>query len=253
MNYEPLSDDEELMVRVRDQDDCRAFDLLHSRYKGRLLGFVGRFVSQEQNALELHDVVWMKVWKNRDQFVCGQTEYGGSRFAAWLFSIAANVARDDLRRGRRCPLVLDVDSPRDEGEPSSIEAMTSQEHSPDAEMLFEEFQREVRESLSELTARELLAYSLSERIGSESILGFIDAVLGCSRSAAYTLVCRAKKKLRRCLQLKGYFAVLPNSIPKGAWIVFYFEVPATQKRPTMRLALVWLAPADRDGVDPVDY
>lgn len=83
--------DEELMERFCKGDE-RAFDALFARHAGPVHAFLTRMVGDSAQAEDLLQITFLSVVRSRDRF--DRT----ARVAPWLFSIAANAARDALRR-----------------------------------------------------------------------------------------------------------------------------------------------------------
>ena len=88
--------DEELMERFCDGDG-RAFEALYARHARPVQSFLQRMVGDAAAAEDLLQVSFLSVIRSPDRW------RRGSRVAPWLFSIAANAARDALRRRRRTP------------------------------------------------------------------------------------------------------------------------------------------------------
>jgi RNA polymerase sigma factor (sigma-70 family) len=86
--------DEELMNRFCGGDEG-AFDSLFSRYAGRVQAYLVPMVRDPALAEDLMQTTFLSVIRSRDRYT------RGASVAAWLFSIAANAARDTLRRRRR--------------------------------------------------------------------------------------------------------------------------------------------------------
>ena len=84
-------DDVRLMLAFRDGDE-RAFDALFERWAGRVLRFVERMVREPAVAEDLVQETFLRVWRARARY---QPE---ARFSTWLFTIAGNAARNELRR-----------------------------------------------------------------------------------------------------------------------------------------------------------
>src|SRR5262245_19171629 len=79
------------MLAFRDGDE-RAFDALFERWAGRVLRFVERMVRDAGVAEELVQETFLRVWRARERYV------PEARFSTWLFTIAGNAARNELRR-----------------------------------------------------------------------------------------------------------------------------------------------------------
>ena len=92
-----VDEDVRLMLAFRDGDE-RAFDALFERWAGRVLRFVERMVGEASVAEDLVQETFVRVWRARERY---QPE---ARFSTWLFTIAGNAARNELRRPfRRAP------------------------------------------------------------------------------------------------------------------------------------------------------
>ncbi len=73
----------------------RAFDLLFTRFHSRLHGFLRPMVKNDALAEDLLQSTFLSVIRSRDRWDPSTT------VAPWLFAIAANAARDSLRRSNR--------------------------------------------------------------------------------------------------------------------------------------------------------
>src|SRR5438552_15588972 len=77
--------------------DARAFEQLFVRLAPRVHGFFLRSFRETAAADDLLQVTFMKVHKARDQY------RRDLKVAPWVFTIAARVRLDELRRRRRLP------------------------------------------------------------------------------------------------------------------------------------------------------
>lgn len=85
------------MLAFRDGDDA-AFDALFKRWAGKLLRFLERMVRDQAVAEELVQETFLRVHRARARYVAD------AKFSTWLYTIATNVARNELRRPfRRAP------------------------------------------------------------------------------------------------------------------------------------------------------
>jgi RNA polymerase sigma-70 factor (ECF subfamily) len=92
-----VDEDVRLMLAFRDGDD-RAFEALFARWAGRVLRFVERIVGEAGVAEDLVQETFARVWRARSRY------QPDARFSTWLFTIAGNAARNELRRPfRRAP------------------------------------------------------------------------------------------------------------------------------------------------------
>jgi RNA polymerase sigma-70 factor (ECF subfamily) len=90
-------EDVRLMLAFRGGDDA-AFEALFERWAARLLRFLERMVRDTAVAEELVQETFLRVHRARTRYE------PDAKFSTWLYTIAANVARNELRRPfRRAP------------------------------------------------------------------------------------------------------------------------------------------------------
>lgn len=83
--------DEDLMDRVA-RDDEKAFTELVRRFQGRVINLVSRVLNDRECADDLTQEVFVRVYVHRRNY------RHGSKFSTWLFTIAANLAKNEIRR-----------------------------------------------------------------------------------------------------------------------------------------------------------
>jgi len=86
------------------------FEVLVERYRVRLYRFVQRFTNDAEDARDVTQDVFMKVYGALDSY---DPKY---KFSTWLFRIAGNAAIDHLRRRRIRALPLDLPPDEEGGE-----------------------------------------------------------------------------------------------------------------------------------------
>jgi len=97
--------------RLRAQDDAtvvgaflsgeeRAFQELVERYQTRLLNFIYRTIGDREKAEDLVQEVFIRVYRHIHRF--DRTK----KFSTWVYTIASNLAKNELRNRSRNPLVL---------------------------------------------------------------------------------------------------------------------------------------------------
>ena len=91
---DPSGSDARIVDAVR-RGDQHAFGELVNRYERRLIGVIRRFVPQHEQAEDLAQETFLKVYRRIDQFDPSR------RFGPWLFQIGVNLALDWLRRRKR--------------------------------------------------------------------------------------------------------------------------------------------------------
>jgi RNA polymerase sigma-70 factor (ECF subfamily) len=78
----------------------RAFNELVERYQTRLLNFVYRTTGDRERAEDLVQETFIRVYRHLHRF--DQTK----KFSTWIYTIASNLAKNELRNRSRNPLVL---------------------------------------------------------------------------------------------------------------------------------------------------
>jgi RNA polymerase sigma-70 factor (ECF subfamily) len=78
----------------------RAFQELVERYQTRLLNFVFRTIGDRERAEDLVQEVFIRVYRHIHRFDTTK------KFSTWVYTIASNLAKNELRNRSRNPLVL---------------------------------------------------------------------------------------------------------------------------------------------------
>jgi RNA polymerase sigma-70 factor (ECF subfamily) len=113
-----LDEDVRLMLAFRDGDDA-AFDALFERWAARLLRFLERMVKDEAVAEELVQETFLRVHRARARYA------PDAKFSTWLYTIASNAARNELRRPFRRAPHDSTDALRSDGPPLELAAEES--------------------------------------------------------------------------------------------------------------------------------
>src|SRR5689334_25277292 len=74
------------------EDDERAFPELVWRFQGRVINLISRVLNDRECADDLAQEVFVRVFVHRRNY------RHGSKFSTWLFTIAANLAKNEIRR-----------------------------------------------------------------------------------------------------------------------------------------------------------
>ena len=79
------------MARVA-EDDERAFTELVRRFQGRVANLIARVINDRENVDDLAQECFVRVFVHRRNY------RRGSKFSTWVFTIAANLAKNEIRR-----------------------------------------------------------------------------------------------------------------------------------------------------------
>lgn len=80
--------------------DAQAFGALVDRYQVRLLNFINRAIDDRARAEDLVQDVFVRVFRHLPRF--DRTK----KFSTWIYTIASNLTKNELRSRSRNPLVL---------------------------------------------------------------------------------------------------------------------------------------------------
>jgi RNA polymerase sigma-70 factor (ECF subfamily) len=110
------------LVNAYLEGETRSFDVLVERYQTRLLNFVYRIVGDRERAEDLVQEVFVRVYRHLGRFDRSK------KFSTWIYTIASNLAKNELRNRSRNPLVLFTSMTKgweDEERPLEFEDPTS--------------------------------------------------------------------------------------------------------------------------------
>ena len=88
------------VVELHLTGDMRAFTVLVERYQARLLNFVYRIVGDRERSEDLVQEAFIRVHRHLARFDRSK------KFSTWIYTIASNLAKNELRNRARSPLVL---------------------------------------------------------------------------------------------------------------------------------------------------
>lgn len=183
--------DEELVQRIKN-GDMDAFEELVCRYEGKIYSVAYRFMGNHADAGDLAQDTFIRMYQALPGF------RGDSSFATWLYRIAANACRDELRkRQRRRNVSMDE---LIEHSPTNVPVAASADL-PEEAAQRHETQRQVQECLDRLSGDHKLILLMREIQGMS--YEEIAAVLGCSLGTVKSRISRARNALKEKIKEKG--------------------------------------------------
>ncbi len=196
MCLEKLSD-EDLMGRFAHGDN-QAFELLLSRYRQQLYGFIYRNLGRHDRADDVFQDVFFEVIRARRQY------RPGLKFSAWLFRIARNRAVDRLRRDALREMAS-LDDPR-EGEGGDgdglVGRMACAQPDPERVAMESELARALEVAMDRLPHEQREVLWLKETSGLS--LAEVARVVGTSENTVKSRLRYALEKIRAELGRQGY-------------------------------------------------
>ncbi len=176
--------DESLFAAYLDGDRA-AFQDLMQRYSNELLHFLIRFLGSRAAAEDVFQDTFLQIHISADTFDLSR------RFKPWLFTIAANKARDYHRKHRRRTM-MSLSTPigdNEEGQ-SFIDLLETDVPSPDLPLSVDERSALVKEVVDDLSPhlREILLLSYFQRLSYNQIADVLAIPLGTVKSRLHTAV-----------------------------------------------------------------
>jgi len=177
--------DEELLVAYRN-GDRPSFSALVERYRRELFHFLVRFLGDRAAAEDIFQETFLQVHQSADQFDTQR------RFRPWLFTIAANKARDLMRSQSRRPTnpLQATISPNDDEGGQFIDLMEASEPMPGEAMEREELQKVVQATVESMPdhLREILLLSYFHQFPYKEISDILGIPLGTVKSRLHAAV-----------------------------------------------------------------
>lgn len=90
--------DEELIAKFQNGDIYAYEEIVH-RYKDQLINFIYHFLGDRIDAEDVTQETFLRVYRNKHLY------RNIAKFSTWIYTIASNLARTELRRRRRRKLL----------------------------------------------------------------------------------------------------------------------------------------------------
>lgn len=177
-----MAADEELVAAFVTGDQ-EAFAELVQRYRRELFSFLQRFINEATLAEDLFQETFIQVYRSAAKFDTKR------RFRPWLFTIAANKARDHLRANvRRGTLSLDNVTGRDDQQATFMDLMESDMPAAPERLVDMEDADAVRQIIARMPTiyREVLLLSYYNRFAYKEIAEVLGIPLGTVKSRLHS-------------------------------------------------------------------
>jgi RNA polymerase sigma-70 factor (ECF subfamily) len=185
--------DVRLMLQVR-EGNATAFEELVRKYQQRLVGILEHLVGHRQQAEDLAQEVFLRVYRARNSYE------PRAKFSTWLFTIANNVARNSRRGLARRISTRSVGGEEDNSSDLPLAEMVQAASGvmPSRQLEKAEVAELVRLALASLGERQRMVLLLGkfENMNYDDIA----QAMGLSRSAVKSLALRARASLKQALE-----------------------------------------------------
>ncbi len=205
--YDLHDPDVRLMLQVRD-GNAAAFEELVARYQNRLLTILEHLVGNREQAEDLTQDVFLRVFRARERYE------PGAKFSTWLFTIANNVASNARRsHSRRKEVGVPQKSNGSDSSPMQLDQLAKAASGlmPTRALDKAEQAEMVREAVKSLSERQRMALLLSKFEGM-SYQDIADT-MGLSVQAIKSLLSRARVNLKEILTPYIEQGIRPEDAP----------------------------------------
>jgi RNA polymerase sigma-70 factor, ECF subfamily len=182
--------DVEILSDVAD-GNIEAYGRIVTRYKARLYNFVFRFVGERETAEDIVQETFLRAFRKRQDY------RAIANFSTWLFTIAGNLAKSELRRRKRWRL---FSLHKDENDEGGYE-LPDESHRPDTVTESEIADVQIHKAIQSLPAnyRQVVLLRDVEGMSYQEIAEISNCPVGTVKSR----VNRARLKLQQKLRNEG--------------------------------------------------
>ena len=182
--------DEQLIKKFQD-GDIGAYNQIVYRYKDRLLNFIYRFLNDLDRSEDMVQDTLLKLYTHKDSY----KEI--AKFSTWLYTIAANLARTELRKIKRRKTFSVTELSYDDRE----FIIESTDMGPGDENFSQNFEKNVKRALAALPDdfKTIIILRDIQELSYDEISKIIEVPLGTVKSR----INRGRVKLQQLLKKKG--------------------------------------------------
>ena len=168
-----------------------AYGKIVGRYHGRLYNFIYRFVGDRETAEDIVQETFLRAFRKRDEY------RAIANFSTWLFTIAGNLAKSELRRRKRWRM---ISAERDEETDTGME-LPDESARPDKVAPSSIAAVQIQNAITSLPTnyRQVILLRDVEGMSYQEISEIVDCPVGTVKSR----VNRARLKLQQKLKSEG--------------------------------------------------
>lgn len=181
----------ELIERFKKGDEA-AFREIIDIHKDSLYSFLRRFINQQDLAEDVFQETFLQLYTSRGSFDPNRP------IRPWLFTIAANKAKDALRKMKRTASVSmgTISDPEEVSIDDVLNSITSYDVTPADDVVKEETERRVRKIISEMpeNLRGILILAYFKQFSYKQMAEILSIPIGTVKSRLHTAVVYFTKK-----------------------------------------------------------
>ena len=185
--------DEDLIEKFQ-RGDIYAYELIVKRYKDQLLNFVYRFLGNQEEAEDVVQETFLRVYRNRHAY------QRVAKFSTWIYTIAGNLARTELRRRNRRRIFSLSNMGVDDKEYEISDEFSSPEKHTNTVLSEEIIQKEINKLSPKF--REVIILRDIQELSYEEISKIIRVPIGTVKSRVNRARLRLQSRLKHLLDKK---------------------------------------------------
>lgn len=178
-------DIEPLLIRIA-AGDKQAYAAIVAHYQRPLFGFLGRMALGRAQAEDVAQEAFLRAWHK-----LGDYRPASAAFSTWLFTIARNLALNELERAARHQPPSGQEAEAECGAPQPPEALARRQRQARLHAVLRTLP---------LADRSALALAYIEELDLDAVA----RIEGCTAGAIKTRLHRAREKLRAMLELEEH-------------------------------------------------
>jgi RNA polymerase sigma-70 factor (ECF subfamily) len=183
--------DAELLSQYAAGDET-AFREIVNRYKDGLYAFLKRFLNHQELVEDVFQETFLQLYSSTDSFDRRRP------LRPWLFTIAANKARDALRKQQRTPAIGfgTISEPQEMSIDDVVNVLTQVDTTPYNEVEKGETAGQVRQIISEMpkNLREILLLAYFDQFSYKQMAEILGIPIGTVKSRLHTAVAGFTKR-----------------------------------------------------------
>jgi len=182
--------DETLIKKFQD-GDVYAFEELVHRYKDPLINFVYNYLGNRIDAEDVVQETFLRVFRNKHLY------QNIAKFSTWIYTIASNLAKTELRRRKRRRFFSISQMGFDDKDYDLPDPLLTPDHQVDSEMK----EKDIREEIQALPSkfREVVILRDIQELSYEEISNVLHIPIGTVKSRVNRGRLRLQKKLQHLL------------------------------------------------------
>ncbi len=194
--------DAELLNRYSDGDE-NAFRELVNRYKNSLYAFLSQFLNRRDLVEDVFQETFLQLYTSRESFDMSRP------LRPWLFTIAANKAKDALRKSQRnaaVPIGTMVEQAEEMSFGDMLNVLSSDETMPYDDIERTETAERVNQVIANMPEglREILVLAYFQKFSYKQMAGILSIPIGTVKSRLHTAVGRFAKDWKASLGSNGH-------------------------------------------------